>query len=124
MDKGAPNGNFAGPTGSVLGLDVQRSSRGNGVLACVGLDRFLRLYDLVTRVAIGKVYCKTKMTSVLVIEGLLESSGPTSPPGKRKKLSEAHQHVADEDDSDSVWALLPELSNVNLPAVKRRRVRA
>ena len=123
VDKGVANGNFSGPTGSVLALDVHRGPRGSGVLACVGLDRFLRLYDLVSRAAIGNIYCKTKMTSVLVIEGLTAAPGPSSPPGKRKKVSGVYKHVPEEEDSDSVWSMLPELTNVDNSRAKRRRVR-
>jgi len=124
VEKGVANGNFAGPTGSVLALDVHKDPGERSVLACVGLDRFLRLYDLGTRAAIGQVYCKTKMTSVLVIEGSMAAPNPSSPSAKRKKLSEVYKHRAEDDESDSeVWAMLPEVSNVGSSGVKRRRVR-
>lgn len=122
LDKCIPNGNFAGPTGSVLSLDVHRPIGGNGILACVGLDRFLRLFDISTRASIGKIYCKTKMTSVLIIEGTLGTPGPSASPTKRKKVKEGSTRRADDDESDSVWAKLPEIANVESSSVKRRRV--
>jgi len=123
VEKGIPTGNFPGPTGSVLALDVHKDLGNRNVLACVGLDRFLRLYDLVTRAAIGKVYCKTKMTSVLVIEGSIPqpSSSPLS--GKRRKPSEVFKNTPEDEESDSeVWAILPEISNATTSRAKRRRV--
>jgi hypothetical protein len=95
---------------------------GNGILACVGLDRFLRLFDISTRASIGTIYCKTKMTSVLIIEGSLDTPGPSASPPKRKKVKEGSARKADDDESDSVWAKLPEIASVESPSVKRRRV--
>lgn len=122
LDKYVPNGNFTGPTGSVLSLDVHKSAGENGILACVGLDRFLRLFDMSTRTSIGKIYCKTKMTSVLIVEGSLGSPSPSVSPVKRKKPNNVSTRKAEEDESDSVWAKLPEVSTVGNSSVKRRRV--
>ena len=112
------NGNFVGPTGSVLSLDVSISGR-KRYLACVGLDRFLRLFDISTRESIGKVYCKTKMTSVLVIEGLPGAGGLS---GKRK-IEDTRINNAGTDASDSVWAKLPEVGSMSGAHIKRRRLR-
>lgn len=122
LDKCLPNGNFAGPTGSVLSLDVHKPAGESGILACVGLDRFLRLFDMSTRASIGKIYCKTKMTSVLIVEGSLGSLGPGVAPPKRKKAKDASTCKADDDESDSVWSKLPEIASVGNSSVKRRRV--
>jgi hypothetical protein len=100
---------------------VHKTAGGNGFLACVGLDRFLRLFDLKTRTKIGNIYCKTKMTSVLIIEGSLHSRSGLST--KRKKVAESSTQKADEDESDSVWAMLPEIAGVGNSNVKRRRLR-
>lgn len=118
LEKRAVNGNFVGPTGSVLSLDVSKSG-GKGYLACVGLDRFLRVFDISTRESIGKVYCKTKMTSVLVIEGV-QGVGELS--GKRK-IEDTLINKAGTDASDSVWAKLPEVGSVSGAHIKRRRFR-
>jgi len=122
LDKCVSNGNFAGPTGSVLSLDVHRPAGEAGILACVGLDRFLRLFDMSTRASIGKIYCKTKMTSVLIVDGLLGSPAPPVSPPKRKKAKDGSTHKAEDDESDSVWAKLPEIASVGGSNVKRRRV--
>jgi hypothetical protein len=122
LDKGVSNGNFTGPTGIVLSLDVYKTAEGSGVLACVGLDRFLRIYDMSTRASLGKIYCKTKMTSVLIVEGSLGSPVSSASPIKRKKMKEVSTRNADEDESDSVWAKLPEVASVGKSSVKRRRV--
>ena len=121
LENHVSNGNFVGPTGSVLSLDVYKTVSGRGFLACVGLDRFLRIYDLSTRANIGKIYCQTKMTSVLILEGSLMSPGRSAPNAKRKKLPEAPGYITDE--SDSMWAKLPEIGNVAGTSAKRRRLR-
>lgn len=94
----------------------------NGILACVGLDRFLRLFDISARTSIGKIYCKTKMTSVLIIEGSLGTPGPSTLTTKRKKVKAGSALRADDDESDSVWAKLPEIVSIESSSVKRRRV--
>src|SRR5271154_6902664 len=71
LEKSVSNGNYNGPTGSVLSLDVYKPVNVSGILACVGLDRFLRLFDISTRASVGKIYCKSKMTSVLILDGSL-----------------------------------------------------
>ena len=118
LEKRAVNGNFVGPTGSVLSLDVNKSN-GKGYLACVGLDRFLRVFDISTRESICKVYCQTKMTSVLVIEA---SQGVGSLSAKRK-IEETLLNKTENDAGDSIWAKLPEVGNVSGANMKRRRLR-
>jgi hypothetical protein len=122
LDKRAPNGNFVGPTGSVLSLDVHKSQEGNSVLACVGLDRFLRVFDISTRTSVGNIYCETKMTSVLVIDGSLASPSRTLPSAKRRKLQESSIQKED-NEGDSLWAKLPEISSSEATGIKRRRLR-
>jgi len=115
-------GDFVGPTGSVLSLDVHKATGENDVLACVGLDRFLRIYDITTRKIIGNVYCKTKMTSVLIVDGSFPSPKQTIPSAKRRKIAES-SHRDDDNESDSVWAKLPELETIGGSNIKRRRIR-
>ena len=100
---------------------MHRTAAGNGVLACVGLDRFLRLFDLRTRASIGNVYCKTKMTSVLIVEGSLQSRLGSA---KRRKSVDFEAQTAEdnEDESDSLWAMLPEISTNGNSNTKRRRL--
>jgi hypothetical protein len=121
LDKKIDNGKFAGPTGSVLALDVIRPTGNPGILACVGLDRYLRLFDISTRKSVGAIYCKSKMTSVLVIEGSLPAPGEGS--SMKRKLGESveDEDEEDEDEGDSVWTKLPEVADVG--ALKRRRIR-
>ena len=68
-------GKYKGATGAVVSLAVIESSydeKSNTqtppVLACVGLDRFLRLFNINTRIEIARVFCKTKMTQVVVLD--------------------------------------------------------
>ena len=118
LEKRVPNGNFVGPTGSVLSLDVSKSG-GKGRLACVGLDRFLRVFDISTRESICKVYCKTKMTSVLVIEASQDVGGLSV----KRKIDESVLSKTENDTSDSIWAKLPEVSSMSGANMKRRRIR-
>jgi hypothetical protein len=120
LEKGSVNGNFVGPSGSVLSLDIQRTASGNGTLACVGLDRYLRLFDLRSRSNLGNIYCKTKMTAVLIVEGLLLDRKISY---KRRKFADKKLNASDDDgeESDSVWSALPKVSSGD-PKRKRKRM--
>jgi len=132
LDQGKPNGNFAGPSGSVLSLDVKKTSGEHAVLACVGLDRFLRVFDISSRENVMQIYCKTKMTSVLIIDGSIPASSVST---KRRNISDAAVAVgqeeesdavvavAEEEESDAVWAMLPEVADTGGVNPKRRRIR-
>ena len=132
LSKKCVNGNFgdrsgkARPTGGILALDVYNRTSPGGILACVGLDRFLSLYDLSTRSSIARVYCETKMTSVIFIDGTLDGtiSGATHFASKRKKGSENMVRRVEKAGDDSLWPKLPEVSSVENSDVKRRRVHA
>jgi hypothetical protein len=114
------------PTGSILALDVYNRTSAGGLLACVGLDRFLSLYDLSTRASIGRVYCETKMTSVIFIDGVLEDASPERPPSmsKHKKGNENLLRRGETGGDDSLWPKLPDISSVERSDVKRRRLHA
>jgi hypothetical protein len=114
------------PTGSILALDVYNRKSAGGLLACVGLDRFLSLYDLSTRANIGRVYCETKMTSVIFIDGVLEdaSSEPAHSTSKRKKGGDNLLRRGEKGGDDSLWPKLPDVNSVEHSDVKRRRVHA
>ena len=121
LDKHTENGNFVGPSGSVLSLDVHKIAGKSGILACVGLDRFLWLFDMSTRKIVGKIYCKTKMTSVLIIEGTI--SAATSSSSIKRRLEDASARKTEDEESESVWAKLPEVASVSGSSMKRRRLR-
>jgi len=111
------NGDFAGPTGSILSLDTFVYPSGKGILACVGLDRFLRLYDMKSRKILRKVYCKTKMTSVLILRANRDNAVSSAQP-KRKH---SQQEVEDADnDSDALWAMLPDVDTLESTSKRRR----
>lgn len=118
LAKGVANGDFTGPTGSILSLDVHRPFGANGILACVGLDRILWILDLKTRSMLGKVDCKTKMTSVLIIDGSLEPSN-SGTVAKRKRQSTSVSPAASDDEDGRLWATIPEISDEG--GGKRRR---
>jgi len=120
LTKGVANGNFTGPTGSILSLDVYRPVGKNGVLACVGLDRILWIFDLKTRSTLAKVNCKTKMTSVLIIDGLLEPSS-SGTVGKRKRESASASPAASDDEDERLWSTIPEISSEGAGKRRRRR---
>jgi len=121
LDKRVANGNFVGPTGSILSMDIQKSYGKTGMLACVGLDRFLRLYDMSSRASLGKVYCKTKMTSVLIIDesGSVTAPGPES--SKRKLGRETVANSTGDEDNNALWSQLPKADNPENASIKRRR---
>ena len=62
------------------------------------------------------------MTSVIIIEGSLGSSGPSAAPSKRNMVKEGSARQAGDYESDLVWAKLPEIASVESSSVKRRRV--
>jgi len=63
-------GRFVGPAGSVRQLVAFSSSNNNtsNRLACVGLDRTLRVYDTTTRRSLQTVYLKQRLNCLLVSE--------------------------------------------------------
>ena len=52
---------FKGPKASVRSLDVQTESN---TLACGGLDRYVRIFDLTSHKQLGRCYVKQKLTAV------------------------------------------------------------
>lgn len=52
---------FKGSKGSVRALDINEDTR---TLACGGMDRVVRLYDLDSRQVVGRCYAKQKITAV------------------------------------------------------------
>ena len=123
LDKYVPTGNFSGPTGSILSIDVLKSYGKNGMLACVGLDRFLRLYDLSSRACLGNVYCKTKMTSVLIIDGTFTTEAPEKVSSiKRKASVESFTVKSGDHEHDKLWSQIFKVENSGDSGGKRRRL--
>lgn len=56
-------GSFKGIAGSIRSLQCHKSQ---SFVACCGLDRFLRIYDIETKESIKKVYLKTRLTCHLM----------------------------------------------------------
>jgi hypothetical protein len=77
------------------------------------------VFDIATRESVCKVYCKTKMTSVLVITA---PQGVASLSAKRK-IDDTVLNKTENDASDSIWAKLPEVGGVSSANMKRRRLR-
>jgi hypothetical protein len=105
----------------VLSLDVMKPHGTTGIVACVGLDRFLRLYDMSTRASLGNMYCKTKMTSVLIVDGSSdavsqEPCGPT-----KRKASQDSDSSDENEETDQIWSRLPKVDDVGDVSTKRRR---
>ena len=65
-------GRFVGPAGSVRQLvafsSLSNSNNTSNRLACVGLDRTLRVYDTTTRRSLRTVYLKQRLNCLLVAE--------------------------------------------------------
>jgi hypothetical protein len=123
LDKHTANGNFSGPTGSILSLDILKSYGKSGMLACVGLDRFLRLFDMSSRACLSKVFCKTKMTSVLILGGSFVAEEEPETSSKRKAGEENLSAKSGDHESDALWNQLPRADNPG-DSAKRRRLRA
>lgn len=100
---------FKGAAGSAISLAIGASEHGP-VLAAVGLDRYLRVYDVQTRRQIGKVFLKTKMTGVVCIDG-------------NDKIEPEDGQWQDPDEEQGIWSELEETEpeSEKTPA-KRRRV--
>jgi len=93
-------GKYKGPTGSVVSLAVARSQRQDakkgGLLACAGLDRFLRLYDASSRQELARVYCKSKIMQVCMTDG---GDGTLGEDGDEQDELWADMQTLEEDDS-------------------------
>lgn len=57
-----PIGTFQGSAGSIVQLAMHRNR-----LFCVGMDRFLRVFDIQSREEIEKVYLKQRMTGIALM---------------------------------------------------------
>lgn len=62
-------GRFAGPSGS-----IRQIKSSNGSLACVGLDRMLRVFDLKSRRQIHEIYLKQRVNCLLMSTTELDDS--------------------------------------------------
>ena len=100
---------------------MSRPLEKNGFVACVGLDRILWVFDMKTRSSLAKVHCKTKMTSVLIIDDTMNSPEVASV-GKRKKGAESASVTASDDEGELVWSKMREVSDTG--GVRKKRIRA
>ncbi len=67
LRKACATGNFKGISGSIRSVQCHKSQ---DFVACCGLDRFLRLYDIKTRNLIRKAYLKTRLNCVLLSDSV------------------------------------------------------
>lgn len=93
-----------GNTGAIHGVDVDKKE---SLIACAGLDRYLRVFDIQTRKLLAKVYLGVQVSSVLILDPTDEStqSGELEAP-----------------EEDEFWNNLPEKETVQEePVIKKRR---
>lgn len=88
------SGKYHGSTGAVQALHATDT-----LLAAVGLDRYLRVFNLVTREQVGKVFIGTHLTDVWILDGKDELE-------KRKKQNN------EDDEDDEMWQELNKKSNI------------
>lgn len=96
-----PVGRYTGPSGSVK--EIVRHPY-LPILACVGLDRMLRTYDIHTKKVIDKIYLKQRLTSCLFcFDGAL----------KQKIHGTTNAETNDVNPSEEGWKTLAESGDVD-----------
>ena len=118
---------FRGCTGAIRSLDAHSS---HNCFAAVGLDRFLRIYDLNKPKPIQKMYLKSKLNQVLMAKDfnpseaiVMPEPGPVIKKRASKKTERSHdgvlEGVAKHEDGDEFWAKLPVLQPLSKKKGKR-----
>lgn len=96
---------FPGSLGAVLHLVTTE----NGLLATVGLDRYLRIFDLQTTECTAKMFVGTQVSSLLFVDS------------ERKTAQEKHVEETAEKEDDDLWN---HLDKVEKKSKKRKVVEA
>lgn len=106
-----------GGTGAVQALNAFESQAGatplgmstSPVIATGGLDRYLRVFDLVSREVQAKIYTGTHITAILVLEGFSEDDADdkTASAGQKRERGDQEE---DEAEADELWEQLDEVS--------------
>lgn len=94
---------FPGSLGAVLNL----VTTDNGLLATVGLDRYLRIFDLQTTECTAKMFVGTQVSSLLFVDS------------ERKTAQEKHVEATAEKEDDDLW---DDLKKVEKKSKKRKVV--
>ncbi|KAI8801459.1 WD40-repeat-containing domain protein [Cladochytrium replicatum] len=103
---GAVRATFRGSAGAVRCVAVARAPHTSSVIVTgVGLDRFVRCFEVGKKKEAGRCYVKTRMNWVVVAE---EEEGVMKEEEKRRKEREEGRDEEDEDGEDGVdlWAEL------------------
>lgn len=96
-----PVGRYVGPSGSVKQILKHPTLP---VLACVGLDRMLRTYDINTRKPIDKIYLKQRLNSFLFcMDGAIKTG----------KVGGSSGDADDEAPSEDAWKAIAESGDIN-----------
>jgi ribosome biogenesis protein NSA1 len=90
---------YRGMGGSVRGIQAHESSP---MLAAVGLDRFLRVYDVHTRAQLHKIYLKQKLNAVL-FSAQTPAQAKESDEAQADAEAEAARLAAANDEDDELW---------------------
>ena len=96
------NGSFKGIKGSISSIKCHQTQ---GFVACAGLDRFLRIYDIGTRSLLQDFYLKSRLSCVLLSDNSYEDGifgNNMSYTSSSIKRSEFKKTASDEVD-DSIW---------------------
>jgi len=116
-------GKYRGCTGGIRSINCHPT---RNVFAAVGLDRFLRIFDIYKAKPIQKMYLKSRLNHVLMTNAFdpstaiakIEKEKPKSVP---KKVQGEKEIVVPKEEGEEFWAKLPILRDSGPP--KRKKVK-
>ncbi len=119
---------YPGSIGSIQSLYTfipKTNEEKYSLLATGGLDKYLRVFNLISREQVSKVYIGTKISSVWVLSGYdietIEKANKKQSSYKKEKRKQTNDNgnlVKDEESDEDVW---DQLENLEKPKVKRRK---
>lgn len=98
-----------GNTGAIHGLDAGLAT---GVVATGGLDRYLRVFNIATRLLVAKVYLGTQINSLVLLD---DTDGDEGDEEKKRNSEEAHE-------DEEFWDELEE-KDEHAPVIQKKKRR-
>eukprot|EP00794_Sanderia_malayensis_P006108 gene6108-6812_t len=112
-------GSFKGIAGSIRSIECHTKQ---DFVACCGLDRFLRLYNVSTRELIRKVYLKSQLNCILLSKFCYEEKPSPDLNSEKADNSESVKKMDDllEDvDEESIWEKMEKTTDESSKRIKK-----
>eukprot|EP00112_Aurelia_sp_Birch-Aquarium-sp1_P024875 Seg803.11 transcript_id=Seg803.11/GoldUCD/mRNA.D3Y31 product="WD repeat-containing protein 74" protein_id=Seg803.11/GoldUCD/D3Y31 len=117
-------GGFKGIAGSIRSIQCHQTQ---DIVAAVGLDRFLRIFDVNTRALKSKIYLKSRLNCVLLSDKNYTGGifGDTEEEflAKKAKVTKSDTAADDENDSDLIWGQMEVLDDLKQKRSKKREAK-